>query len=91
MAAWQIGRSFETDTPETLERAYSDDIPMTIIEDNFSQVRRYLCKAVMYLIRAAKEADPYVRANPIDDLIEKLDDSIPDELNRVMKKLKEGA
>ena len=92
VAAWQHGRTFETDTPEELETVYnSEDLPISHIEDEFSQARHYLGQAVRHLVRAANVADPYGQAQMIDELVNHLDDDFDSQMTKVMKRLKEGA
>lgn len=86
---WQLDRAYETDTAEKLEKAYAaDDFPIDRVEDNFTQAKRHIRQAVRYLILAADTADPYGKAQPIDDLVNKLDDDFDDEMRKVLKKLK---
>ena len=91
MAAWQLGRSYETDTAEKLEEVYNaEDLPISCIESEFSLAKHFLGQAVAHLIRAANLADPYGRAKPIDDLVELIDDDVDDRMNKAIRKLKEG-
>ena len=91
-AAWQMGRSFETDTAKELEEAYNaEDIPISRIESEFNQAKHLISQAIGHLVRAADIADPYGRAKPIDDLVELLDDNVDERMNKAIRKLKEGA
>ena len=86
---WQLDRAYETETAQKLEEAYAeDDFPYHMVEDEFSMAKEGISHAVRHLIRAANYADPYGKAQPIDDLIEKLDEDFDDEMRKVLKKLK---
>lgn len=87
---WQLDRAYETETAEMLEAAYQDDqFPFYSIESSFSEARYYIGQAVEHLSRAAEEAAEYGEADPIDALIEKLDDDFRSEMSAVLRKLKE--
>ena len=89
---WQLDRAYETETAEKLEQVYAaSDLPIDFIESQFAEARRHIRQAVGFLIVAADKADKYGLAQPIDDLITKLDDDYDDELRKTLKKLKEGA
>lgn len=89
---WQLDRMYETDTARKLEQIYAeDDLPVSSIESEFSRAKYFIGQAVVHIVRAANEAEKYGRAEMIDDLIEKLDDDFRDEMDQVIRKLKEGA
>ena len=88
---WQLDRAYETETARKLEEAYAEgeeDFPISRIESEFSMAKDGISHAVRHLIRAADCADPFGKAQPIDDLIEKLDEDFDDEMRKVLKKLK---
>ena len=89
---WQLDRAYELDTAAVLEKAYAeDDFPVSIIADEFSRSKYYIGLALDHMIRAAKEADKYGKAAPIDDLIDKMESDIEDEMNKILRRYKEGA
>jgi len=89
---WQLDRMYETDTANVLEKVYAeDDFPISSVKSEFSMATHFLGQAVVHLIRAANEAEKYGKHKQIDELIEKLDDDIPYEMNQILKHLKEGA
>lgn len=88
---WQLDRMYETETAEILEAQYAeDDFPVSSIESEFSRASYYIGQAVDHLIRAAREAERYGKEKPIDELIEKLDDDLSDQMEKVIRKYKEG-
>ena len=88
---WQLDRMYETETEKILEEQYAeDDFPISDIESDFCRAKYYIGLAVDYMNRAAKEAERYGKEKPIDDLIERLEDDIPDRMNRVIQRYREG-
>ena len=88
---WQLDRMFETDTAEMLEQAYAeDDFPFCSIESEFSTARYFIGQAIVHLARAAKDAEPYHKEAPIEELIDRLDDKFEWDMDRVLDKLKKG-
>ena len=86
---WQADRMYETDTAAMLEKAYAeDDFPFSNVESEFSTARYFIGQAVCHLVRAANYADPYGKADPIDDLIDRLEDGYESDMDAVLKKLK---
>lgn len=89
---WQLDRMYETETAKDLERAYSeDDFPVSSIEDEFNDAKYHIRQAVRHIIRAANTAEKFGREKPIDELIQELDDEYCYRMDKVLKKLKEGA
>ena len=89
---WQLDRMYETDTERELERQYAeDDFPVSYVADEFSMAKHELGQAVQHLIRAANLAEKYGKHQKIDELIEKLDDDIPWEMDKLIKQWKEGS
>lgn len=88
---WQLDRMYETETERKLEKIMfsDDDFPITIIESDFTQAQRYLDQAVRKLCEAAKLADPYGKADKIDDLINKLEDGFSYDMYKALQDLKE--
>lgn len=88
---WQLDRAYETDTAEALEKAYAeDDFPVSHVADEFGMAKYEIGQAVVHIVRAANIADKYGKADPIDDLIEKLE-NFEDEMNTVLRRYREGA
>ena len=67
---------------------YDDDFPLSDIKDDFSLAKECLGKAVYYLIWAANTAEKYGKHQPIDELIQLLDDDIPYKMDQVLESLK---
>lgn len=65
-----------------------DDFDVSMIESEFNEAKFHINQAIRFLIRAADVAEKYGKAQPIDRLVEKLDDGISYEMDQVLKKFK---
>ena len=65
-----------------------DDFDVSMIESEFNEAKFHINQAIRFLIRAADVAEKFGKAQPIDRLIEKLDDGISFEMDQVLKKFK---
>ena len=65
-----------------------DDFDVSMIESEFNEAKFHINQAIRFLIRAADVAEKYSKAQPIDRLVEKLDDGISFEMDQVLKKFK---
>lgn len=88
---WQLDRMYETETAQILEAQYAaDDFPVSSIESEFDIAKHFIGQALDHLIRAANEAEHYGKEKPIDDLIEKLDDGIRCQMDKIIRDFREG-
>lgn len=73
---WQLDRAYETDTAERLERFMNsdDDFPRSNIASQMNAADGLISQAISAMCRAADLADPYGKAQPIDELTERLED-----------------
>ena len=68
---------------------YGDDgFGYSMVESEFNEAKFHINQAIRFLIRAADVAEKYGKAQPIDRLVEKLDDGISYEMDQVLKKFK---
>ena len=65
-----------------------DGFDYSMVESEFNEAKFHINQAIRFLIRAADVADKYGKAQPIDRLVEKLDDGISFEMDQVLKKFK---
>lgn len=67
-----------------------DDFDFSMVESEFNEAKMHINQAIRFLIRAADVADQYGVAKPIDKLIDTLDDDFGMDMERAIKKLKDG-
>jgi len=61
-----------------------DDFDYSMVESQFNEAKFHINQAIRFLIRAADVADKYGKAQPIDGLIDKLDDDFSFEMEQVI-------
>ena len=88
---WQLDRMYETDTARILEKAYrEDDFPISSIKSEFDRANYYIGLAIEHFCRAANEAELWGRDQPINDLIDVLQDDFRDKTDKVIRDYQEG-
>ena len=73
---WQLDRAYETETAEALERFMNteDDFPASVVVSQLKNADYYIGQALVNLGQAAALADPFGKAQEIDEIIEWTED-----------------
>ena len=73
---WQLDRDYESETAEMLEKHFNseDDFPRSNVTGQMSKADGFLGQAISAMCRAADLADGFGKADPIDELIRRLED-----------------
>ena len=73
---WQLDRMYETETAAVLEKHMNsaEDFPRADIASDMSSADYHIGQAIIFLARAANTADPFGKAEPIDELLQRLED-----------------